>query len=351
MPSLIKNNAYKYFEGGLPTTSKLYNKTFSYKHIFTNASMQDVLKENPKLQIGMGEFFDGMLIENGKKQFIYFREDFDTFNDIKNYSSTNNPFSFQSFYYDLSENKYIDSLNFYKKEKKIELLKEPVSVNAFLEAVLFSLVHDFELCIPDEIELKRDHSKLFFKVILEELLKHQKVYEAFLIFYDFGFIDDFLPELAELEKVEQDKEVHPEGNALNHVLECLKYFDSQSPLLLWATLLHDIGKTLCNSNDKTRFHKHGSKGMPIARKILERFSFDEEFIEKVCFLVAHHMFPVFIPKMDDTEKMKFIKHPLRKELFQLFKIDIMGSHKDMSFYNRIKNLLFRSSENPKLSRR
>ena len=66
--------------------------------------------------------------------------------------------------------------------------------------------------------------------------------------------------------------------------------DSKTQQILEVTaVMHDIGI-------KVNFEKYGVstrrnqeiEGPPVARKILERYEFDSQFIDRVCFIIAHH---------------------------------------------------------------
>lgn len=92
-----------------------------------------------------------------------------------------------------------------------------------------------------------------------------------------------------------------------------------TPLLRWATLLHDIGKPSAFFKDESgqgHFFGHAKLGVPIARDILTRLRFGVDFTERVCALVLHH---------DDVvpATAKSIKRALRKfdgdiEMFRCF---------------------------------
>lgn len=64
--------------------------------------------------------------------------------------------------------------------------------------------------------------------------------------------------------------------------------------LIWAAILHDIGKPECRTQDKEdpshyHFYDHDDIGEPIARKILTEFKFSNEFICKVSKMIGMHM--------------------------------------------------------------
>lgn len=81
-----------------------------------------------------------------------------------------------------------------------------------------------------------------------------------------------------------------------YVLENYKGEDKE--LMLWAALLHDIGKAFCKSfvnrkGEETRYANfigHDSVGSQIAVNFLRKLGFDDEFIYKVATLIQFHMY-------------------------------------------------------------
>ena len=62
-------------------------------------------------------------------------------------------------------------------------------------------------------------------------------------------------------------------------------------VLMWAALLHDVGKPECLSVDEegiTHFYNHPAAGKGLARKILRRLRFDNYTTDYVCHLILYH---------------------------------------------------------------
>lgn len=62
-------------------------------------------------------------------------------------------------------------------------------------------------------------------------------------------------------------------------------------VLMWAALLHDVGKPECLSVDEegiTHFYNHPIAGKELARKILRRLRFDNYTTDYVCHLILYH---------------------------------------------------------------
>ncbi len=71
------------------------------------------------------------------------------------------------------------------------------------------------------------------------------------------------------------------------------------PVVLVASILHDIGKTKINTvkvfspagkidSATKEWRKHAKLGVPIAKEILKKLGHSEEFIESVCYLIENH---------------------------------------------------------------
>lgn len=110
--------------------------------------------------------------------------------------------------------------------------------------------------------------------------------------------------LASLEKTEQSPKYHPEGNVWIHTLMVVdvaasEKVKSERPReIMWAALLHDIGKP-----ETTRFRKgritsydHDRVGAALADKFLSEFVTDREFIRYVCSLIRWHMMILYVNK-------------------------------------------------------
>lgn len=110
--------------------------------------------------------------------------------------------------------------------------------------------------------------------------------------------------LKELKEVEQSAQHHPEGSVWNHTMmvvdEAAKRKESsENPdVFMWAALLHDLGKKPTTKLRKGRItsYDHDVEGAKIARKFLEEIGLDNEFVDKVSYLVRWHMQLLFVLK-------------------------------------------------------
>ncbi len=154
-------------------------------------------------------------------------------------------------------------------------------------------------------------------------------------------------ELNVLEKVEQNKVYHGEGNVLNHTKlvckELINLFEfkalttKEKEILFLASLFHDIGKSICaiEYDGVITSPKHAVKGEIIARSIFyKNYDFiDFNTREQVVKLIRYHGFPPFFVDKHNPEKYLFeISQVVNlKYLYILSKADCLGricSYKD-----------------------
>jgi len=121
---------------------------------------------------------------------------------------------------------------------------------------------------------------------IEELLKQRMLgwWESIL---------EFIPELADLAQTPQPPQYHAEGNVAAHtqmaVAACPPGAD---PDLLWAALLHDVGKPAATKIDgnKITAHGHDIVGAEMAEKILQRLQMPVDRLTRITWAVRHHTF-------------------------------------------------------------
>lgn len=139
--------------------------------------------------------------------------------------------------------------------------------------------------------------------------------------------------LARLEHTEQSPIHHPEGNAWIHTMmavdQAAKIKDkSKDPrCLMWAALLHDIGKpdTTKRKNGRIVSYDHDQVGADLAREFLSLLTNDTSFINTVCGLVRYHMHILYVTKSLPYQDLKGLySHTNYHELALLGYCDRMG---------------------------
>lgn len=139
--------------------------------------------------------------------------------------------------------------------------------------------------------------------------------------------------INKLEEIEQDKKFHPEGNVWNHTImvvdtaAALKEFSKDEKSLLWAALLHDLGKIPTTKwiRGKWRSYGHDTAGANMAKELLNKVSNDIEFNTRVENLVKFHMHHLYIVKelpFADIEGLKMLED--LNDIILIFLSDKLG---------------------------
>ena len=108
--------------------------------------------------------------------------------------------------------------------------------------------------------------------------------------------------IADLKRIPQQPEHHPEGDVFNHTMQVtdlaatVKHESEDARAFMWAALLHDLGKipTTKLRKGKITSYDHDKEGEKLARDFLQRCTDEEEFISRVCALVRWHMQVLFV---------------------------------------------------------
>ena len=110
--------------------------------------------------------------------------------------------------------------------------------------------------------------------------------------------------LQRLKTTKQSPVHHPEGNVWNHTMLVVdeaakRRGESKCPeALMWAALLHDIGKpdTTQVRKGKITSYDHEKVGVELARQFLSGFEADKALTDRVCMLIRYHMQILFVVK-------------------------------------------------------
>jgi putative nucleotidyltransferase with HDIG domain len=157
-----------------------------------------------------------------------------------------------------------------------------------------------------------------------------------------------IPELAALENTEQPPEYHAEGDVARHtklaVKACSHGCDSD---LLWAALLHDIGKppVTKDENNHITARGHHTLGAKMAEKILDRLGMPQKRGERIVWAVQNHLFHLSwnltAPEQASRRHKRFIADPRFPLLLELLRVDSTaseGNPRGMEAYNLYRDL-------------
>jgi poly(A) polymerase len=159
-----------------------------------------------------------------------------------------------------------------------------------------------------------------------------------------GLLVHVLPEVHKMHGVDQNPLHHPEGDVFVHTRKLMSQLPKDcSVSLAWATLLHDVAKSVTAKRNETTGHNqffgHEYVGAKMAKKILTRLKFPNEVVEQVESHVAQHMMFFNVPKMKRSKLLKFVRQENFRELLELNKFDSLASNGSLHDYEFTLNFL------------
>jgi len=158
---------------------------------------------------------------------------------------------------------------------------------------------------------------------------------------ELGILSYVLPELTACKGVPQPTDYHHEGDVWEHILACARAFREEDCIdVRLAALFHDCGKVQTFSlKERIRFDHHASVSADIAAHALRRLQCTERRVEKITWLIQHHMMMGSFEKMPLERHGYWYYHPWFPELLQVMWLDIAGTDPaDFSLYNKIVQL-------------
>ncbi len=143
-----------------------------------------------------------------------------------------------------------------------------------------------------------------------------------------GVLAVLLPEVARLRGQAQPPEFHPEGDVFTHTALMFDHLGRRSPRLVWAVLLHDVGKppTAEFRDGRWRFENHARIGAELARALMGRLRFSNDDIEAVSHMVGNHMRFQNVAEMRRSTLRTLVGHPAFDEELELHRLDCLASH-------------------------
>lgn len=157
---------------------------------------------------------------------------------------------------------------------------------------------------------------------------------------DWGLMAQIIPEVLEMDGVEQPPEYHPEGDVLTHTLMMLDLLEKPSIELAMATLLHDVGKPRTfEVLDRIRFNNHVSVGAEMAKEICGRLRFSSDQTDQIVSLVSEHHRFVNVRQMRRAKLVRFLRDPHFDNHLALHRVDCLSSHGKMDNYDFCKREL------------
>ncbi len=276
-------------------------------------------------------------------------------------------FTINALFYDPDEDKIIDYVNGQTdmRDKLIRFIGEPnerikEDHLRILRAVRFKNVLNMQYH-PDTYHAIKENAHLI-KNISKERIRDElnkmimdpvKPGQSFEELFELGILEHIMPELCELKGLAQPLQYHQEGDVWDHSIRALNSLTDEeldpNPLrekkpdvaLKWATFLHDIGKykTFGIDEKRIRYDRHAEVGAEIATEILTRFNFPKKQIQKVDWLISHHMMVVPLFEMSDGRRRHWFLKPYFDDLLEVYRADALGIiPTDLSAYEKMKKL-------------
>lgn len=158
-----------------------------------------------------------------------------------------------------------------------------------------------------------DISKERIRDELNKMFSYRKFRKTLNLLKISGLLHYILPEVEVLKGCEQNPGFHPEGDVWEHTIRALENLPEDVGLeIMWATLLHDVGKPPTVSIDpdgRIRNLGHAKVGADMTLEILQRLKFSNDFIDHVCVLIKNHMNMKHIKHMKKSTLKKFLAQP------------------------------------------
>lgn len=198
---------------------------------------------------------------------------------------------------------------------------------------------------PDTFQALRNHALMSAELsgarIAEELQKMllgPHADRALEDLWETEILHAIIPELAACKGIAQPADYHREGDVWNHLLQCASAFtEDHGADVRWAAVFHDVGKTKTFAlKERIRFDHHAEVSAEMIREVFKRLQFPRARIEKIAWIVEHHMMMGSFATMPAERKAHWYYHPWFLELLQVMWLDIAGTDPaDFTLYDEI----------------
>lgn len=168
---------------------------------------------------------------------------------------------------------------------------------------------------------------------LDKILLSQNRDAGLRLLSEIGLLKFILPEVQDLRNLDHgSNRYHLEGDMFEHTLLALEELRSKDLDLLYAVLLHDVGKPGAAKKIFRRgewvisTHGHAKDSTEIFQKISKNLKFPSKSSKKISWLIANHMLKKpFETEMRPVKKMLLALHPYFGDLLELWRADYMGN--------------------------
>jgi tRNA nucleotidyltransferase (CCA-adding enzyme) len=180
----------------------------------------------------------------------------------------------------------------------------------FATQIGFGIEEQTMRAIIDDAPLLAEISKERVRDELMKILASDYPYEGIMLLKNTNLLEHIIPELLEGVGISQARPGrHHKDDVFTHNVLSLKYCPSTDPIVRFATLIHDIGKSRVAGKDEQGFiifYNHEVAGSRLAYEICERLRFSKKDRAKVSKLIRWHMFTVD-EHITDSAVRRFIR--------------------------------------------
>jgi len=168
------------------------------------------------------------------------------------------------------------------------------------------------------------------------LMESPRPGDALLLLEEAGLLIHLLPEVAAMRGQEQPPQFHPEGDVLTHTAIMLNLLEWRSVPLVYAVLLHDVGKPrTATFDERIRFNGHEAVGARMAGGIMRRLRLSNKVVDEVVHAVKNHMKFAAVPQMKRSTLRRFVGHDHFDTEMELHRVDCLGSHGKLAHYEQV----------------
>ena len=105
---------------------------------------------------------------------------------------------------------------------------------------------------------------------------------------------------------------HHHLNVWDHTLYALSLSENNFDIRL-TLLLHDIGKPFSYQDNEVRhFHNHPYVSSIISKSILSRLGFNDEYINKICYLIKMHDIPITKKDIKMNYDLEYMRYKIQE---------------------------------------
>ncbi len=334
----FKDNEYQTYLVGGSVRDLLMNRSIKDWDFATNAKPEEMLHLFPDAFYDNAFGTVGIPIDIDNQPTVV---EITTFRTEKEYTDSRHPaevvwgttieedlsrrdFTINAIAFDItSEQKLVDPFNG-QKDIQNKLLRAVGNANQRFKEDALRLLRAIRLATELEFTIEKDTWNELVKdaaliqkisgerirIELLRILASAHPYEGILLLKSSGILDYILAELTEGIGISQIRPGrHHTTDVFEHNLLSLKFCPSPDPIVRFATLLHDIGKTKVQSFDEKGlviFHNHEIVGAKMAKDICDRLHFSKKDRDKIVNLIRWHMFTVD-EHITDSAVRRFIR--------------------------------------------